>query len=233
MAIKDTIRNEQTFLRAELQELKKCQLQYFILTLASTGVIFGLSEAFLSINKIESIIFLAPLVIIIPCWLTFFDKATTITRLVGYMRILEEQLSSQNPVYFGFENALAVFRENEKTNPPKTGIRLRDWRNWGKLLSLLILRTRHRYWIVNWYTFLILSIICCILPFFFSINMNPMIDKRALLVWTSIIVVLVTVVYTYRMVADLIIGKYSYDNVTEFWKNILLDKIHNVSNGSA
>jgi hypothetical protein len=30
-----------------------------------------------------------PLVVLIPCWWGFFDKAKTITRIVGYIRILE------------------------------------------------------------------------------------------------------------------------------------------------
>ena len=41
-------------------------------------------------QDVSQSIYLVPLVVLIPCWWGFFDKAKTITRIVGYFRILEQ-----------------------------------------------------------------------------------------------------------------------------------------------
>jgi hypothetical protein len=108
---KSTILNEQSILRTELQELKRCQLQYFLFSLGAAGAVLGFNI------KIEdrpenNMFFLAPLLVILPCWRTFFDKATTITRLTGYIRVfIEDQFKKAEPIYYGYENALAKFRQ--------------------------------------------------------------------------------------------------------------------------
>lgn len=61
-----TIRNEQLVLRTELQELKKCQLQYFLLSLAAVGAVFGFNSDIVGLHN-GSMIFLAPLLVICPC----------------------------------------------------------------------------------------------------------------------------------------------------------------------
>lgn len=227
MAIKNTIRNEQAILRTELQELKKCQLQYFLLSVAGAGAVFGLSDAIPLSHGAKSAVLFAPLVILIPCWWTFFDKATTITRLVGYMRFLEEQLRSSQPFYIGYENALAFFRCEEERNPATTAVRLTDWRKWPEVLSLFVLRTRHRYWMINWYTFFILSILCCIIPLLSRWGEQPRPALTLSAIWlpriayACLVIVLISGLYTLRGVINLTIGRYSYDNVSDYWHHCL------------
>ncbi|MGR3302074.1 MAG: hypothetical protein ACUZ8I_06160 [Candidatus Scalindua sp.] len=220
--IKTTIRNEQRILRNELQALKKCQLQYFLLSVAATGAVFGFNNTILASTNFSSMIFLAPLLVIVPCWWTFFDKATTITRLTGYTRMLEEQLSNTTPFYIGYENALALFREEEEKetyenrSPGEFPTEKRSY-ELKKLLRLLTLRTRHRYWMINWYTFLLLSLTCCIVPFFLT-KIYSKIDWYTIVFFICATFVLISGYQTFRIVNNLTTGKYSYKKVTEFWK---------------
>jgi hypothetical protein len=214
MELLATLRGEQLLLRGELQELKRCQLQYFLATVAGSGLLFGLAEVFPDKTDARSVSFLAPLVILLPCWLTFFDKATTITRIVGYMRIIELELCRETPAYLGYENALMLFREKERSHPPETRQRLRHLGKWPSYVWLLALRTRHRYWMINWWTFFVLGSICCILV--------PLSEPQwTLRVWVPLAVaassVLLVALYTFRVVANLVRGSYSYRNVFEFW----------------
>jgi len=80
--------NEYNALREELRNLKSCQITFLNISITTTGLLIGFLEKSVGENT-TSTIYLAPLVIILPFWLVFFDKATTITRIVGYMRILE------------------------------------------------------------------------------------------------------------------------------------------------
>jgi hypothetical protein len=59
-----------------------------------------------------NLIYLIPLIIIFPIWLIFFDKATTISRIVGYYNILEQILNGVHPEtkYIGWENSLQTLR---------------------------------------------------------------------------------------------------------------------------
>jgi len=112
---------ERELLKTELQTLKHCQVQYFAITITATGAVLGLAEK-LGAGPGGGLIYLAPLVIILPCWTIFFDKATTITRIVGYSRILEHLLAGQCALsYIGWENALREFRRREHPAPRQEG----------------------------------------------------------------------------------------------------------------
>jgi hypothetical protein len=106
------IDRELGYLRSDLQSLKICQLQYLTLAITSSGAIFGLSV--LSDKPSWGIALLAPLCVVLPTWLIFFDKATTITRIVGYQILLEEQLISGTVLFdfVGYENSLKGTSKN-------------------------------------------------------------------------------------------------------------------------
>ena len=88
----NVLQEEQKLLRNEISQLKGCQLQYFTLTVTGTATLFGLAA--MSQNPmVIGVAFLAPLAIILPCWWIFFDKATTITRIVGYYRVIERMIA--------------------------------------------------------------------------------------------------------------------------------------------
>ncbi|MBK8975653.1 MAG: hypothetical protein IPM29_06980 [Planctomycetes bacterium] len=157
---------ERELLREELRDLKGCQVRYFSIAITSTGVLTAVSTQFVEDNAVASL-FLAPLLILLPCWWIFFDKATTITRIVGYVRVLETMIidmAAKRPSlfdYVGWENALRLARQSPERSPtpPITAL----WRSMTGLLrvgSLLWRPTVHRYWIVNWLTFLLLSSLC-------------------------------------------------------------------------
>jgi len=238
MADIDDIRREIGIARQELQDLKHCQLQYFSIAIASTGSIFGLAGILM--NKIPGLdnlggwAFLAPLSVILPSWIIFFDKATSITRIVGYQRILEKLLKKQDEYeYIGYENALAEFRKNEKRAWKKIrGEEKKEEKKKDNSDGQALLLTRHRYWVINWITFLILSLICLIGYVFLSKN-NQIVDLTLpfgihflapkLTVWITppFALVIFCLAYTYWLFLLLTHGRLSYNNCTKIWQHIL------------
>ena len=235
MSIEDTIRNEATLMRTELQELKRCQLQYFLASVGGTGLLFGLSDRFNDNPSIEAMVFLVPLIIIIPCWWTFFDKATTITRLSGYSRcFIEDQLQQPTPSYYiGYENALAVLRytEDNMTSDDRMRYNLDPRVTLAETFKLLRFQTRHRYWIINWYTYFILSVLCTILPLFMGIHYNPLENNLSFLVYACFIVVAVSAWYTLEVIKQLTLGRYGFDNFRRLW-GIVYANLNNNGNVS-
>lgn len=67
--LKENVSREIGTLRLDLQDLKRCQLQYFTLAITGTGAILGLS-AILG-NDLKGLALLAPLSLILPSWLIF------------------------------------------------------------------------------------------------------------------------------------------------------------------
>jgi hypothetical protein len=237
MNTEDTIRAEIDHLRQDLRDLKRCQVQYFAFSVTSTGAILGLAASLPS-PYMRGLSMLAPLVILLPCWVIFFDKATTITRIVGYQRVLEHLLIDPVPPkyrYIGFENALAEFRAAEAARPssPRASIPPRQDSDPIKpsLWGMIFLRARHRYWMVNWYTFAALSLLSCLVSYSF-LTESPFVlnaplgirfeaPERTLWAGTGFILVLAFMAYTFRMVYRLTRGTYSYDETTVTWQRIL------------
>lgn len=209
----EVLTNELNVLRSELRDLKSCQIQYVSLSVTGTGAIIGFA-ATLASPSLRGIACLAPLVILLPCWWIFFDKATTITRLVGYVRVLETMISgSPDFEYQGYETALGLFREREALYPPESPC--------GRLSTLyqvLRLRTRHRFWTVNWYTFGSLSLVCWLLAFRFLEGTRV---ERFLALGVAAVLIIGSAFFTLRMVRDLIVGKYSYGHTTFVWNQLL------------
>jgi hypothetical protein len=220
--IKEILWREIRGLRADLVDLKRCQMQYFTLAVTSTGAILGL-VAVLGNNTIPKealgMALLAPLAVILPCWLIFFDKATTITRIVGYQRILEEQQFATTELYafLGYERALAKFRlEEGETWRLLQGRKPIDTTNqFWRFIKSFFLATRHRYWTLNWYTFLGLSL--------FSTVRAHSFFEEANFYWgrSGFAVVALCASYTIYIVWTLTYGRRSYDASTDIWKVIL------------
>lgn len=103
---------EHELLREELNNLKNCQVTYFTASVTATTLIFTVA-ARISPPEFPGAAYLFPLAILIPTWFIFFDKATGITRIVGYYRILEEWLQGEGKDYkfIGWENSLKLFRK--------------------------------------------------------------------------------------------------------------------------
>lgn len=234
MTKSDEARAEIQLLRQELQELKRCQLQYFTLSVTGAAAILGFAGS-MSNRGFLGPSLLAPLAIIIPCWWIFFDKATTITRIVGYIRLLESVIADHpdpNLVYPGFEEALSIYRRLEddiregraKRLQPTKPERRQSW------LHLLTLRTRHRYWMANLYTFILLAALCCVAGWgLFGGLGSPARSghdgvSSAVRAWSVGIASMVTVgstFYGFHVVYQLVFGKYSYVTNEEFWRYAL------------
>jgi len=237
MSTIDFILNEQTILRNELQELKKCQIQYFLLSITAAGAVFGFNKE-LGGQDIENMIYLAPMLIILPCWLTFFDKANTITRLTGYVVVfIEGQMVTTKPKYIGYESALAIFREEEKKQEAETKTK-------NKVATTKVNNeeadteadkdtnkdffnvTRHQYWKINWLTFFALSLTCIVFPI---VKRRSFVFLTSWASWTVYFIFfcleVFCVVYSFRILWRLIIGKYSYKKVADFWRQKVLPNV--------
>lgn len=193
----DMLQNEKTALRAEMVSLKNCQITFLTYTVTGTGALLGLAITLVGSSTspfpLLGAFYLIPLTIILPFWWIFFDKATTITRIVGYYRILEELiLEPEHQVKFvGWENALADFRNQYNTKSARPLIErrlpLREFvprfkrqlllinDTASKLFQLLLLQTSQRYWLLTYYTFLSLSFLS------FSISLISLAQKQAIL----------------------------------------------------
>lgn len=217
MVDREDIRNELNIVRGEISGLKACQVKYFTFSIAGTAALFGAANA-ISEFAAGSLPYLAPLVLLLPCWWIFFDKATSITRNAGYATILEEMIRSfpQLPYEFlGFESSLLLFREKEDAglNPELDDVFPKGRRS---LILAMMLRTRHRYWIVNWYTFFPLSALCCYLGYCNSasaLHDIPLIIACSYVIYSTVI--------TLVLINRLIDGRASYKYYSACWRKFL------------
>lgn len=218
--LRQAVGREIVELRQDLRELKKCQLQYFVTAVAGTGAIWSLAGSFA--DEYSGLVLLAPLAILLPTWVIFFDKATTITRAVGYQRILESQFCAESQVYtcLGYENALALFRKKEG----QAWEAIRNDLKYGRpsLWSVVLLRTRHRFWMLNWYTFAVLALTCCLASYYvlggFEHTLLLLIEIRFSTPQVALLIVLICAIYTLWTIYSLVYGGLSYDACYKKWE---------------
>lgn len=197
-------------LRQELHNLKSCQITFFSLAITSTGLLLGLGSHFISERVPASLIFLSPLVIILPCWCIFFDKATTITRIVGYYRVLEQMIiASADPVpnYIGWESALAKVRDDPRR---------------GKAAILL----SHTYWMISWFTFGALAALCLTIScvtYYASLQKYPVHTQQILSpsILLAFLLSFIAFSYTSYLAYQLSLGKHSYNHHEQRWREVL------------
>lgn len=221
------LQEEQKLLKNELTQLKGCQLQYFTLTVTGSAALFGLAARSTDYLVI-GFAYLAPLAIILPCWWIFFDKATTITRIVGYYRVIERMIAEyphSKTQYIGYERALAIYRRKD------------DKRAKMKPKDSKQKKIRHRYWDINWYTYTSLSFASCILSFIFFITykpddryfFNPYKTYACLCVpFIGLVVVFLFAIKTRKLKIAITDGEYSYNENQIFWERIhrIWERIH-------
>lgn len=212
---------EYNSLREELHHLKSCQVTFLTFAVTSTGILFGLvlkSAPYPTFG----IYYLFPLIVIIPFWWIFFDKATTITRIVGYYRILELLILGKKTSanYRGWENSLEDFRNKQNRNElpkiPKSSLKIVLQRS----IHLIIFRTTHRYWLLSFSVFFGISLIC-IFACVSNINLGVLRYSDKLAIVCSIIITFITALWNIKVVWQLIYGKKSYQNNQMFCENVL------------
>ncbi len=225
---------ERDMLRTELQHLKTCQITFLTFAVTATGILLGLPKVALgstdgnAIQLGSGILFLAPLMIVIPFWWAFFDKAATITRIVGYVRVIEHFLT----------------RKVSELSSPGWESSLRLQRGGGSLLyaakcptmkeitGLLLLREHNRYWMVSFYTFTGLCLICLGSAYvrLKSAPVSSIIyfewgskswNVLELLFFVSVLLVIGSILGNLRRVCGLLWGELSYDSQERKW-NICL-----------
>lgn len=189
-------------LQGIIHELKDCQTKYIAISVSFVAAIFGLiatvnafgGNEFLIVNNstngfypmyiVQNTIFnplyLAPLIILIPVWGIFFDKSRTITRIVGYLVVLEnfikDPLIREN--HKGWENSLEEFRENKdfETCVKLDVVKDTVWNSIGPCKQILFffevifVKTGHyqRYWSWIYATYFWLSISSIAMFLFFN-----------------------------------------------------------------
>lgn len=112
---------EHGLLKHEALHLKRCQIGYFGLGIGAAGAVVGLTKD--GDAGFAPMIYLGALLVLIPTWRVFFDKAKSITRIVGYYRHLETMLrTGVVPAgYVGWENGLERFRRESERGPAGFG----------------------------------------------------------------------------------------------------------------
>jgi hypothetical protein len=112
----EVIAQEMHGLREELRDLKGYQFRLVSIAALITGFLLSLTrirlDTGLSVPPGQSL-YLLPLIVVLPSWCIFFDKTKTITRIVGYCRLLEAILNNEREArYFaGWERSLGRFRK--------------------------------------------------------------------------------------------------------------------------
>lgn len=225
MSQAEAIKAEYTALRGELVSLKNCQVTYFWSSVTATGALIGFGG---KIDQTSVLPYLAPLLIVLPCWLIFFDKARTITRIVGYTRILETiriSPTSTSFKYVGWENALRLFRHAPQ--PPRQPAPSRRGCLWDivvavgagplMLLRLLFLGPHHRYWSIIWLTFFFLCVSCLVVA---TLQCPKKEGTTAMLIVLSAVTAVVAA-HNLVVLKKLNTGKNSYDENEKKWERLL------------
>lgn len=234
------IKMELTYLREELHNLKTCQIQFVTLAFTVTGIIFSLQAS--TISRISPLI---PLVIIIPTWWIFFDKAKSVSRIVGYYRILEKvHLDKKKLDFIGWENAQLKYRERENSRKKILTDHLKSLNKTGKeipkgLHGVLNGKSRKEkiealcgssYWTLVYFTFFSLPIVCFLLYILLNYNnkgiqileiFRNLNEVELVVIFLSLIAFLVSAYRNKETLLQLIWGEHSYDANEIFWEEIL------------
>lgn len=215
--LKAQCEKERLMLREELHRLKSCQITFLTAAASGTGLLLGLAE--FRPNETPGPLYLLPLTILLPFWWAFFDKATTITRLVGYYRILERCVVGgvTEIEFLGWERALREFRlmqargEFEEFDTTRLG---EAWR----FITALTLKQGHRYLALAHATFGGLSTVCIVA----SLSRVPSDQPWAVpTILVATLAVLYSFVCIWIMAFHLVWGRLSFNVSQSCWEKVL------------
>jgi hypothetical protein len=191
---------EHGFLRNELAHLKDCQIKFLTFSVTATALIFGIigrSSLYVaeSFKSLHGNMWFIPLLVLLPAWWVFFDKATTITRIVGYFRQIEKIILKKVVVnnFLGWENALSKFRK-QKIKITKTESQISF------------------YWLITFFTFFFLSLPCLIMGWKGS---------QEYIRGIAVFFISISFFWNGYILWRLIGGKFSYDSNEKKWEKIL------------
>lgn len=243
MSLDELVSQEMRSLREELRDLKGYQFRLVGVASVVTGFLLSLGRLRLdpsqSAQPPESL-YLLPLIVILPSWMIYFDKTKTITRIVGYYRILEAMLAQEARPrhFFGWERALGKFRKSspnvvKRLNKARRRRTPANRRVQRFVLTMTLIQSQ-LYWTLAYATFIILAIICLWIPVrsLYPISMYDL-SSGFHLRWTaeSFLSVSATLSTFYCaafcgiILARLTAGENSYDSMELVWKRVLRIRI--------
>jgi len=144
-------------LRAELGHLKTCQTSLLIFSSAGAGIFIGLLR-----NESGYIhpayLLLFPLIFLLPLWIIFYEKARSIARIVGFLRVQEKLYMFKSTLaVIGWESAMKKYWSKKDT----WDNRILD--DHFTIESSKKTATTSIYWFSVYCTFLILIVTCLVL----------------------------------------------------------------------
>ena len=221
--ITDLCQREHSLVRAELHDLKKCQVEFLVFSVTASATILGITAG-LEPGYLD-LLLLVSLLILLPSWWVFFDKARTITRCVGYVRVLEAILLGENvPLFIGWERALKEWRHrsHSKRRPKRLGF--------SEAMKAL-LTVNPPYWLLVHWTFAGVSAVCILvsaLVFFQASHLRGNIGGGSYIVHLVFLIVgcllwLVSALHNAHVLYDLMSenGKKTYLHAEILWRQIL------------
>jgi hypothetical protein len=148
-------------LRTELSQLKICQNQAIIFGITGAGIMLGLIK---ELDNFREYLCLIPLFILLPFWLIYFDKARTIARIAGFIRVQERlALNKSLEGAVGWETSMKLYWAKENDwNTKEVKTKIHDFNNLSKnpKRNSIIYST---YWGTTYLVYYSISVICLIL----------------------------------------------------------------------
>jgi hypothetical protein len=123
--IQKMMHDEYSSLRDYLGELRNCQTTFFWSSITAAGVILTLAIRFsvagnnnnANYFNFDALFFanLSVLLLVCPIWCIWFLKASSLARVAGYLRVLEDMITgraAEKYKYIGWENSYFVYRRS-------------------------------------------------------------------------------------------------------------------------
>ena len=219
---------EHTFLRQELSHLKECQVRYLTFSITTTGIIlgfvgkYGTSSSSSDPNLTIGLLGLLPLVVVLPSWWIFFDKAASITREVGYFRCIEKLMLGQfiTNKFFGWENALREFRRLPVADNVGLLDRVSALTQIHRFFTLYFPPRTYRYWSIVNDAFICLSVLCCVAAGWNCFATGWKWKDFGVIAFAGFSV-LFAWFWNTRILYKLVWGECSYNSNENTWKSIL------------
>lgn len=148
-------------MRSELIHLKSFQIQLITFGITGSGIFLGLLKEF---GAFPQYCFFLPLLMLFPFWIIFFEKARTIARNIGFIRLQEKMcLSGSAEALIGFETAMHKYWKEK-------GRKLDDNTELNAAIQKIhherpdSIKTMHasHYWFTTYLVFFIFSFICLV-----------------------------------------------------------------------
>ena len=205
----ESAKQEMLMLRQELNNLKTCQFTFLTTAFTATGLLLGFVPRLVEPGY-SYFGLLIPLVVVLPASCFFFDKARTITRIVGYYRHLERLV---NPGGFpSWENALA--RSRSAYGAPEAR---------AKFTRVMCLRQPHGYWSLAFYTFTALSLVCLSGAWGLAFTVGNVSPFRRTLLTVASVFVVICILRNLYLIWHLTVGDSSYEaNFTKWERSLML-----------